>query len=120
MIVTRNVIVSHFLPSSALSRLMSSHVEDVHFYWLLDAFCCICNFHWRSHQTFPTVVSLKGRLPQNFQSKSTLSCEIVQIHSLFHHGFYKETEIKNLTEIENRRVFCSSLNCDTSLLVGTD
>ena len=41
---------------------------------------------WRGHQTSPTVVSLKGRLPQKLQSKSTLSCEIVQIHSLFRHG----------------------------------
>ena len=35
--------------------------------------------HWRGHQTYQTVVSLKGRLPQKLQSKSTLSCEIVQI-----------------------------------------
>ena len=39
------------------------------------------------HQTSPTVVSLKGRLPRKLQSKSTFSCEIVQIHSLFRHGF---------------------------------
>ena len=51
-------------------------------------------FDWRGHQTSPTVLSLKGRLPQKLQSKSTLSCEIVQIHSLFRHSFYKETEIK--------------------------
>ena len=51
-------------------------------------------FHWRGHQTSPTVVSLKGRLPEIMQSKSTLSCDIIQIHSLFRHGFYKETEIK--------------------------
>ena len=50
--------------------------------------------YWRGHQTSPTVVSLKGRLPQKLQSKSTLSYETVQIHSLFRHGFYKETEIK--------------------------
>ena len=43
--------------------------------------------NWRGHQTFPTVVSLKGRLPQKLQSKSTLSCEILQIHSLFRHDF---------------------------------
>ena len=42
------------------------------------------------HQTSPTVVSLKGRLPQKLQSKSTLSCEIVEIHSLFRHGFIKK------------------------------
>ena len=29
--------------------------------------------HWRGHQTSPTVVSLKGRLPQKLQSKYTLS-----------------------------------------------
>ena len=45
---------------------------------------------WRGHQTSTTVVSLKGRLPQKLQSKSTLSCEIVQIHSLFLHGFIKK------------------------------
>ena len=50
--------------------------------------------HWRGHQTSPTVVSLKGRLPQKLQSQSTFSCKIGQIHSLFRHGFYKETEIK--------------------------
>ena len=42
---------------------------------------------WRGHQTSPTVVSLKGRLPQKWESQSTLSCEIVLIHSLFRHGF---------------------------------
>ena len=45
------------------------------------------------------MVSLKGRLPQKLQSKSTLSCGIVQIHSLFRHGFI-ETEIEIY-------VFCS-------------
>ena len=48
----------------------------------------------RGHYTFPAVVSLKGRLPEITQSKSTLSCDIIQIHSLFRHGFYKDTEIK--------------------------
>ena len=43
--------------------------------------------YWRGHQTSPTVVSLKGRLPQKLQSKSTLSCEIIHIRSLFRHGF---------------------------------
>ena len=51
-------------------------------------------FNWSGHQTSPTVASLKGRLPAIMQSKSTLSCEIIRIHSLFRHGFYKETEIK--------------------------
>ena len=41
-------------------------------------------------QTSPTVVSLKGRLPQVLQSNSTLSFEIIQIHSLFRHGFKKK------------------------------
>ena len=49
--------------------------------------------HLRGHQTSPTVVSLKGRLPQKLQSKFTLSCEIIQIHSVLS-WFYKETEIK--------------------------
>ena len=44
---------------------------------------------WRGHQTFPTVVSVKGGLPQKLQSQSTLSCDIIQIHSLFRHGFIK-------------------------------
>ena len=49
--------------------------------------------HWRGRKTYktsPTVVSLKGRLPKKLQSKSSLSCEIVQIHSLFRHGFIKK------------------------------
>ena len=50
--------------------------------------------HWRGHQTSPTVVSLKGRLPQKLQSKYPLSCENVQIHSLFRHGFTKKPESK--------------------------
>ena len=37
------------------------------------------------------------------QSKSTLSCEIVQIHSLFRHGFIKKPN-PNLTGIENRHI----------------
>ena len=49
--------------------------------------------YWRGHQTSPTVVSLKGRLPQKLQSKSTLSCEIVLIQSVWS-WFYKENEIK--------------------------
>ena len=53
------------------------------------------DFHWRGHQTSQKVVSLKGRLPQKLQSKFTLSCEVIQIHSLFRHGFYKETDIKS-------------------------
>ena len=43
--------------------------------------------NWRGHQASPTVVGLKGRLPQKLQSKSTFSYEIVEIHSLFRHGF---------------------------------
>ena len=46
----------------------------------------------------PTVVSLKGRLSQKLQSKSTIACEIVQIHSLFRHGFIKKTRNHNLAE----------------------
>ena len=41
-----------------------------------------------------TVVSLKGRLPQKLQSKSTFSCEIVHIHSLFRHSFIKKPKSK--------------------------
>ena len=48
----------------------------------------------RGHQTSPTVVSLKGRLSQKLQSKSILSSETVEIHSLISSWFYKETEIK--------------------------
>ena len=50
------------------------------------------------------MVSLKGRLPQKLQSKSTLSCEIVQIHSLFRLGFTKKKRNQNITETENRRI----------------
>ena len=50
--------------------------------------------YWRGHQTPPTVVSLKGRLPQKLQSKSTLSSEIVPIHSLFRHGYIKKLKLK--------------------------
>ena len=52
------------------------------------------HIHWRGHKTCPTVVSLKGRLPQKLQSKSTLSCEIAQIHSLLCHGLIKKPESK--------------------------
>ena len=49
-----------------------------------------------------SVVSLKGKLPQKLQSKSTLSVEIVQIHSLFRHGFIKKPKSKLN---RNRRIF---------------
>ena len=65
--------------------------------------------YWRGHLTSPSVVSLKGRLPQKFHFKSTLSCEIVHIHSLFRHCFIIKK--KELTEIENRRT-CIMLSCD--------
>ena len=51
----------------------------------------------------PTVVSLKGRLSQKLQSKSTLSCEMVQIHSLFRHDFIKKPK-SQFNQIENRRI----------------
>ena len=63
--------------------------------------------NWRGHQTSPTVVSLKGRLPQKLQSKSTISFEIIQINSLFRHGFMKKPKSKFI-EIENRRILCLS------------
>ena len=50
--------------------------------------------NWRGHQTSPTAVSLKGTLPQNLQPKSTLSCEIVQIHSLFRQCLIKKPKSK--------------------------
>ena len=50
--------------------------------------------HWRGHQTSPTVVSLKGRLPEIMQSTSTLSCDIIQIRSLLRHGFIKKPKSK--------------------------
>ena len=40
------------------------------------------------------MVSFKGRLSWKLQSKSTLSCEIVQIHSLFRHDFIKKLKSK--------------------------
>ena len=42
----------------------------------------------------PPVVSLKIRLPQKMQSKSTFSCEIVQIYSLFRHGYINKPKLK--------------------------
>ena len=41
-------------------------------------------------------MSLKGRLPEILvmQSTSTLSCDIIQIHSLFRHGFIKKPKSK--------------------------
>ena len=59
--------------------------------------------YWRGHQTSPTLVSLKGGLPQKLQSKSTLSTETVQMHSLFRHGFIRNRN-QDLTKIENRRI----------------
>ena len=52
------------------------------------------HYIWRGHQTSPTVVSLKGRLPEIMQSTSTLSCGIIQIHSLFRHDFIKKPKSK--------------------------
>ena len=40
------------------------------------------------------MVSLKGRLPEIMHSKSTLSCDIIEIHSLFRHGFIKKPKSK--------------------------
>ena len=64
---------------------------------------------WRGHQTSPTVVSLKGRLPKRLQSKTTLSCEIVQIHSLFRRGFIKKPKSKFN---RNRKKTCILFLCD--------
>ena len=47
-----------------------------------------------SFMTSPTVVSIKGRLPEIMQSKPTLYCDIIQIHSLFRHGFIKKPKSK--------------------------
>ena len=50
--------------------------------------------YWRGQQTSPTEVSLKGRLLEIIQSTSTLSCDVIQIHSLFRHGFIKKPKSK--------------------------
>ena len=50
--------------------------------------------YWGGHQTSPTVVILKGRLPEIMQSKSTLSCDIIPIHSLFRHSCIKKPKSK--------------------------
>ena len=63
--------------------------------------------NWRGHPTSPTEVSLKGRLPQKLQSNSTLSCEIVQIHSLFRHGFIKKPKSKFNRNSKYTYMFCS-------------
>ena len=49
--------------------------------------------YWRRHQT-STTVSLKSRLSQIMQSESDFSCEVVLIHSLFHHGFINKPNSK--------------------------
>ena len=46
------------------------------------------------HQISPPVVSLKGRLPQKPQSKSTFSVEIVQKHSLFCDGLMNKPKLR--------------------------
>ena len=51
-------------------------------------------------------MSLKGRLPQKLQSKSTLPCKIVQIHSLFRHCFIKKPKSK-FNRNSKKDVFCS-------------
>ena len=64
-----------------------------------------CNVpYWRGHQTSPTAVSWKGRLPQKLQSKFTFSCEIVQIHCLFRHGFIKKSKSKFNRNRKNRHI----------------
>ena len=75
-------------------------------------------FYWKSHQISPTVVNLKGRLPQKLQSKSTLSCEIVQIHSLFDIVLLRNRN-NNFTEIDNRRIlfFCDGFR---KIVLGID
>ena len=59
-------------------------------------------------------MSLKGRLPQKLQSESTLSCEIVEIHILFRHGFIKKPKSKFN---RNRRILflCDGLKKNTDL-----
>ena len=52
------------------------------------------------------MVRLKGRLPQILQSKSTLSCEIVQIHSLFRHGFIKKLKSKFIRNRKHTLFLC--------------
>ena len=61
--------------------------------------------HLRGHQTSPTIVSLKGRLPEIMQSKPTLSCDIIQIYSLFRHGLIKKPKSK----FNRNRTFCSAV-----------
>ena len=102
MLVTSIFSFSHYVFKSPLSQVCSN-----------SGLCGIqlkCNtrlkthvVYWRGHQTFPTLVSLKGKLPEIMQSTSTFSGEIMMIHSLFRHGFIKKTEIRK-TEIEKKRV----------------
>ena len=55
-------------------------------------------------QCFPQlyIYSTSDRLRKKLQSKSTLSCKIVQIHSLFRHGFRKKPKSK--FNQKNRRI----------------
>ena len=78
--------------------------------WEKEKLLVTSNFSF-SHSVFKRLVlqtrknqglfgkGLKGRLPQKLQSKSPLSCEIVQTHSLFRHGFIKKPKWK-------KDVFC--------------
>ena len=74
-----------------LERVVSCNSTD---YLITENNLNVRLIYWRGHQTSPTVVSLKGRLPRKLESKCTLSCEIVQMHSPFRHGFVKKQKSK--------------------------
>ena len=85
IIVSSSFNASIFLANEKLRSVYSVVKELILFFEIS---------YWRGHQISLTVESLKGRLPQKLQSKSTLSCEIVQIHSLLRHGFIKKRKSK--------------------------
>ena len=60
-------------------------------------------------QSSPTVVSLKGRLPQKLRSKSTLSAAKLFRYTICFVMVLERNRYQNLTEIENRRIL---LLCD--------
>ena len=49
---TRTITVSLSWPPSALSKLMFRHIEDLHFYGLLDAFCCMYTERQKNRKDF--------------------------------------------------------------------
>ena len=59
--------------------------------------------HWRGHQTSPTVVSLKGRLPTNCNLNPLFLAKLFRYTVCFVMVLLRNRN-QNLTDIENRRI----------------